>query len=210
MTEVSARRALTRERICDAAVTVFAERGVLGSSVEEICDTAGFTRGAFYSNFESKDDLCEAVLEHYVSGVLSAVDGVVASLTPSGDRCLDEVIALGISMFMAAQPTDRAHLLAHEELRLHAAREPAFRPVYRALEQRAADTVSTSIEHVLNAHACELTTSGSEAMGLLHAVYDHGAIRSVIDDQHSSLESRIAVLHQVLRALIRPKDETRR
>ena len=47
MTEhLTARRAATRDRLVDAAITVFAEKGVLGASVEEICETAGFTRGA--------------------------------------------------------------------------------------------------------------------------------------------------------------------
>lgn len=36
---------------------------MLGGSVEEICERAGFTRGAFYSNFEHKDDLIVAVLD---------------------------------------------------------------------------------------------------------------------------------------------------
>ena len=47
MTELTARRAATRERLVDAAVVVFAEKGVLGAAVEEICEAAGFTRGAF-------------------------------------------------------------------------------------------------------------------------------------------------------------------
>ena len=63
MTEVTARRAATRDRLVEAALGVFAEKGVLGASVEEICEAAGFTRGAFYSNFASKDELCVAALQ---------------------------------------------------------------------------------------------------------------------------------------------------
>ena len=47
----------TRARLLDAAAQVFAEVGLDGASVEAVCDRAGFTRGAFYSNFESKDEL---------------------------------------------------------------------------------------------------------------------------------------------------------
>jgi AcrR family transcriptional regulator len=54
---ISARRQATRERVLEAAGEVFAERGFHGASVEDICERAGFTRGAFYSNFSSKDDL---------------------------------------------------------------------------------------------------------------------------------------------------------
>lgn len=62
-TEVSARRRETRTRLLDAAMEVFAEFGLQGSSVERICSRAGFTRGAFYSNFSSKEELFVAALE---------------------------------------------------------------------------------------------------------------------------------------------------
>jgi AcrR family transcriptional regulator len=51
------KQAETRARLLDAAERVFLRRGLQGSSVEEIAAEAGFTRGAFYSNFESKDKL---------------------------------------------------------------------------------------------------------------------------------------------------------
>jgi AcrR family transcriptional regulator len=51
------KQAETRRRLLDAAEQVFLRRGLQGSSVEEIAAEAGFTRGAFYSNFASKDEL---------------------------------------------------------------------------------------------------------------------------------------------------------
>jgi AcrR family transcriptional regulator len=51
------KQAETRQRLLDAAERVFLRRGLQGSSVEEIAAEAGFTRGAFYSNFNSKDEL---------------------------------------------------------------------------------------------------------------------------------------------------------
>src|SRR4029078_9388082 len=61
MTDVVAattrRREATRQKLLDAAAQVFAEVGLDAASVEAICDRAGFTRGAFYSNFDRKDEL---------------------------------------------------------------------------------------------------------------------------------------------------------
>jgi AcrR family transcriptional regulator len=51
------KQAETRRRLLDAGERVFLRRGLQGSSVEEIAAEAGFTRGAFYSNFKSKDEL---------------------------------------------------------------------------------------------------------------------------------------------------------
>src|SRR6478609_1371282 len=50
-------RERTRRKLLDAAAQVFAEVGLDAASVEAVCDRAGFTRGAFYSNFDSKDEL---------------------------------------------------------------------------------------------------------------------------------------------------------
>lgn len=47
----------TREELLDAAAQVFARKGFGGASVEEIAEAAGYTTGALYSNFDSKDQL---------------------------------------------------------------------------------------------------------------------------------------------------------
>lgn len=56
-------RALTRTRLLDAAEELFAERGIAATPIEEIAERAGFSRGAFYSNFVDKDALVMAILE---------------------------------------------------------------------------------------------------------------------------------------------------
>jgi len=51
------KKALTRARLLDAAATVFARRGFAAASLDEVAEEAGLTKGAVYSNFESKDEL---------------------------------------------------------------------------------------------------------------------------------------------------------
>jgi len=60
------RQQQTRERLLEAAERVFLRRGLQGSSVEEIAAEAGYTRGAFYSNFDSKDRLFVELLQDRV------------------------------------------------------------------------------------------------------------------------------------------------
>jgi AcrR family transcriptional regulator len=60
------KQAETRRLLLDAAERVFLRRGLQGSSVEEIAAEAGFTRGAFYSNFKSKDELFVELLQDRV------------------------------------------------------------------------------------------------------------------------------------------------
>src|SRR5260370_30647678 len=56
----------TCEKLFEAAARVFEEQGIGGASIEGIAAAAGFTRGAFYSNFKSKDELIIAMLEDHV------------------------------------------------------------------------------------------------------------------------------------------------
>src|SRR5471032_3087162 len=61
----------TRDDTCgklfEAAAQVFEEQGIGGASIEAIAAAAGFTRGAFYSNFKSKDELIIAMIEDHVA-----------------------------------------------------------------------------------------------------------------------------------------------
>ncbi len=60
------KQAETRREILNAAAAVFIRSGFQGASVEEITAEAGFTRGAFYSNFESKEQLFVELLHDRV------------------------------------------------------------------------------------------------------------------------------------------------
>jgi AcrR family transcriptional regulator len=59
----TARRAQTREGILRTAHAVFLERGFHGATLDEIAAAAGVTKGAVYSNFDSKADLFLAVYD---------------------------------------------------------------------------------------------------------------------------------------------------
>jgi AcrR family transcriptional regulator len=57
-------RDLTRQRLLEAAAVTIAKKGLPATSVEDIAAHAGYTRGAFYSNFGSKNDLFIELLKH--------------------------------------------------------------------------------------------------------------------------------------------------
>jgi AcrR family transcriptional regulator len=60
------RQARTRQELLDAAARVFIRRGFQGASIEAIAADAGYTRGAFYSNFENKEQLFVELLQQRV------------------------------------------------------------------------------------------------------------------------------------------------
>lgn len=57
------RKAATRTRLLEAAADVFGRRGFQAASVDEVAEAAGFTKGAVYAHFESKEDLFLALLD---------------------------------------------------------------------------------------------------------------------------------------------------
>lgn len=68
----------TRRRVLEAAARVFRARGYRGASVEAIAAEAGYTVGALYSNFESKDDLLLALLEEEIGEITKRVVAAAA------------------------------------------------------------------------------------------------------------------------------------
>lgn len=56
-------QARTRSRLMHSATRVFARRGLQQASIDEVAADAGFTKGAFYANFQSKEDLFLAMLD---------------------------------------------------------------------------------------------------------------------------------------------------
>jgi AcrR family transcriptional regulator len=54
---------LTRKNLLEAASAIFAEKGFHGASIDDVAEAAGYTKGAVYAHFDSKDDLYLALLD---------------------------------------------------------------------------------------------------------------------------------------------------
>jgi AcrR family transcriptional regulator len=115
------RREQTRQELLAAAEACFVSRGFHASSVDEVAERAGYTKGAVYSNFAAKEDLFLAVYERRVEQVLTEV---VPGLRQAGAERAFDWVATG-----AIERRDRddgwravffefwAHVLRHPELR---------------------------------------------------------------------------------------------
>ena len=114
----------TRDRLFAAAAGVFAEAGVAGATVEQIALAAGFTRGAFYSNFADKNELAIAMLEDHLA---RSKDRNQALLHTHSDAS-GFVQAMRDDEVLADDPLHRNPLL-QIELMLYVARTPELRPL---------------------------------------------------------------------------------
>jgi AcrR family transcriptional regulator len=140
----------TRDDTCDklfeAAAQVFEEQGIGGASIEAIAAAAGFTRGAFYSNFKSKDELIIAMIEDHVAQSIRRNLDLLAE-----HKTMPEFLNALRSMDRSRQdPLGRSPLL-HMEMILFVARAEKRRPELakrlRARRKLVADIVETAAKN---------------------------------------------------------------
>ncbi|MEU5535496.1 TetR/AcrR family transcriptional regulator [Streptomyces sp. NPDC020362] len=142
---VTRRRARTRANLLDAAFAVFAAQGYGRVSIEEVCEAAGYSRGAFYSNFATLDELFFALYRERADLIASQVadalaqDGPDLDVPASVDR-VTEVLLLDVDW-----------LLVKTDFLVHAARDPAVAQAlldHRSrLRQAIADRLSKARGH---------------------------------------------------------------
>lgn len=192
----SARREATRERVLDAAREVFAERGVNGGSVEEICARAGFTRGAFYSNFRDKEDLLDALIRRERGRLLEHLTAQL-SLTedpaPHGPRDEASVFEALVERFLASVPWDRQLSLVQTELEIHAIRDPAASAPFRESDAEFRSSLARFIERGADVLGRELLVDPGEVGDAAMAIVARSVRRSLLrgDDDPDAMAREV-------------------
>lgn len=182
MTDVTARpgsrrREQTRARLLDAAHEVFAEVGMDAASVEMICERAGFTRGAFYSNFESKDELFLALITQLAEAKLDEVAVRVRDLSPAA---LADTASL-VRHVVGASIGDRMEPRLASEIRTQAMRDPRLADAYLAWQGAVRGRVEGIIQHVVDVHGLRLRLPVADAAQLLVDVSDDTCTRATLE-----------------------------
>jgi AcrR family transcriptional regulator len=118
------RRAMTRRHLLDAAAIVFARDGFHGATLDEVAKTAGFTKGAVYSNFKSKDDLFLAVCQDHAERQFAVIEEVLDSVPHQTEHQMPRVRELMTSQILLWDDTWQALYL---EFILYARRNPEAR-----------------------------------------------------------------------------------
>ncbi|AZQ55025.1 TetR/AcrR family transcriptional regulator [Burkholderia cenocepacia] len=121
------RRDATRERVIDAARVIFAEKGYAAASVEDIAAAAGYTRGAFYSNFRGKADVLFELLRRDQDEAAAALQRIVGAHDPDDDT------QRAMLAYWRRGTTRPAWHLMWLDAQLQAARDPQFRARFGAL-----------------------------------------------------------------------------
>lgn len=206
------RRERTRERLLDAAFTVFARHGIHGASIEAVCEAAGFTRGAFYSNFSSKEELFLALAERAMRQQLASLESMRKDLEPDIIRggCVDhDAIRSILSVVVTDSGDARQWALMRAELELLAMRDPAVGRPFLAQEETLRTEVGAAIERILADLGLRFTVDQRTAVDLLLSVYESSARTAVVSNptaEDGDAAPDTAVLSELVGLLVTTAD----
>ncbi|WP_040166334.1 TetR/AcrR family transcriptional regulator [Microbacterium gorillae] len=172
-------RSNTRQRLLEAAAAVFAEIGVGAASVEMITERAGFTRGAFYSNFDSQDDLFFQLVQWVSENKLGEVSDRVRELEAEGLAGMPVDVVL--HRILEAVVGDAVGVRVMSEFRSRAMRDERTAAAYRKWQRDLGERVEGLVADVARGTGLELTLPSAELADIVMIIWEGTAVEGVIE-----------------------------
>ena len=170
------KQATTRAALLDAAADVFTQVGYEAATVDGITEAAGFSRGAFYSNFDTKDELFLTLIESRIDSSLSDIasafqQGATASeRIKSGGKFLDSLVA-----------RDRQWCLLYMEFWSRAVRDPKLRKRFASQYEAWRAGITEMIEAQSLELGIKLDAPAREFASALIALFEGHVLQQLID-----------------------------
>lgn len=124
-------RAQTRERLIETAQHLFVSNGYGGASIRDIANKAGYSQGAFYSNFSSKEDVLLELLRRHMEAEALQLFKVMGNERQESEQMLAELEAWASTL-----NHDADWCMLSIELQLHANRSRSFAHEYQKVWDR--------------------------------------------------------------------------
>lgn len=202
----TARRERTRSRLMDAAFEVFAEVGFNAASLELICERAGLTRGAFYYNFASKEELFLAIMVREFETTMELLPEV--GVPAQGEQELNELVDLIGLMYLSRIHDHITSARMTEEFRLHALRDPVAAKAYSEQFGMIHLRLGELLRQAASAHHLRLLAPPETIAAIVTGVFIQAVTDGILagsDDQalQQTISDRLAV---TVGALMPPDD----
>ena len=175
---------------------MFEEQGIGSASIEVIAAAAGFSRGAFYSNFKSKDELIIAMLEDHVDRSIKRHLDLLAQ----HDNIDDFLDALKNMDRGKQDPLGRAPLL-HMEMILFVARAEKRRPELAKRLRARRKLVTEIVETSLRKSGQPTAQNPAWTAAILVALEDGFRLHRLIDPETTPSDSFLRAVGDLRRAL---------
>jgi len=188
----------TRERLLLAAHKLFLKNGYGEATIEDITAEAGFTRGAFYSNFEGKP---EVLLELLFRTHESMVGGVqqIAEIKGTPEQIMGELVKYYSKLYH-----QKDTFLLWGEARLVAMREPEFREKFNAMVEKDHHNLANLISRFAGMLGVSLTMSADAIALGLTSLLDGMHACPITESRENGAELAEQVLAGFLVAVFRP------
>jgi AcrR family transcriptional regulator len=131
----------TRDELLSAALRVFAQRGYRDAGVDEIAAEAGYSKGALYWHFSSKEELLTALLDERVDAPMRERFALLATSPPERDMTV-----LATQAFGAQITGERDALLLEREYWSLAIRDPELRARYIERQTELREGLAAGLE----------------------------------------------------------------
>ena len=199
------RRAATRARLLDAARDVIAERGAGGATVEGVAERAGFTRGAFYSNYASLDELIVDVIREVGETRLAQVRAAAAQFAihhGAEEVTIDSVLEGGVRDFVHLLQPPMHEVLLQAELRLYALRHEGARAGYVTAVRETMTGVYEILETLFESVHAQLRPAPEITMDILLGFFDQSSAMSYLELGRVDPDAQVAQLRRLVDVII--------
>ena len=192
-------RAETRRHLMDAAWQCFAEKGFEGCAVDDLVEKAGYSKGAFYSNFESKDAIFLELLREHKARSLAQLEALLA-LDLSADELLER-----LETYNRDVEKDTTWSLLSVEFQVRAAREPAFRTVFAELGRSDRAKIARFIEALFQRAGAPLPAKAEHLAAAFMALFQGLILQRAADPRALPSGTAGALVSLLQRALMGKK-----
>jgi AcrR family transcriptional regulator len=165
----------TRRKLLDAAKRIFAKDGFEAARLEDIAAGAGYTRGAFYANFKSKEDIFFALLEEWVR---ERIETLTSALRRHPNP-VEKLVAL--RSHYAELATDRRLVLISMEFKLFALRHPEAHARLRSRHLRIRASFGELFSEIMSALGQTIPIAYPAASACLGAVSQGLLLEHLLD-----------------------------
>ena len=170
------RRAQTRAELLAAARRAFLREGFHAASLDAIAEEAGYTKGAFYSNFASKDDVLVAVLEEHFRDRAEAYESLVSSA-----ETIEDAYGAVARFWHDANEREPEWSRLVIEFMAHASRNEKLRQAVREVRERGLDRIARIVELLAELDGVEYTIPISELVRGSGALKRGLAVEQLLD-----------------------------
>ena len=191
----------TRERILESARELFVKRGYHATSLEQVADAAGYTKGAVFSRFKNKGDLFLCLLDRSVTQRAANVRAIAAL---SGDP-----IALARSLYRqwtTGVHADSDWTLLVLEFRIHAARNPELNMGYAKIYETVRNNLGEVILENFRRAGINMKMRGQDIARLIMALGNGELLERRVDGKAYPSAEMEEMIVGIMKSVMPPSD----